>query len=143
MRIPKRYWRWYHWIALIIAILMLWGIASRAESTHSAEAVETGRVTQNHLELAENINPVDIATHYEATAYCLTGITATGTQAGRGSIAVDPRVIPLGSKLRIEGYGEGVAVDTGGAINGHIIDVWLPCDKATQWGRRNIKVEIL
>ena len=78
-----------------------------------------------------------------ATSYCLTGRTATGTQAGPGSIAVDPTVIKLGSRLYVPGYGYGLAVDTGGAIKGTLIDVWLTCDAAIQWGRRQLTIYVL
>ncbi len=78
-----------------------------------------------------------------ATSYCLTGRTATGTQAGPGSIAVDPTVIKLGSRLYVPGYGYGIAVDTGGAIKGTLIDVWLTCDAALQWGRRQLTIYVL
>ncbi len=78
-----------------------------------------------------------------ATSYCLTGHTATGTNAGPGSIAVDPTVIPLGSHLYVTGYGYGWAVDTGGAIKGTLIDVWLTCDAAIRWGRRAVAVYVL
>jgi 3D (Asp-Asp-Asp) domain-containing protein len=78
-----------------------------------------------------------------ATSYCLTGHTATGTMAGPGSIAVDPTVIKLGSHLYIPGYGYGYAVDTGGAIKGTLIDVWLTCDAAIQWGRRQLTIYVL
>jgi 3D (Asp-Asp-Asp) domain-containing protein len=78
-----------------------------------------------------------------ATSYCLTGRTATGTQAGPGSIAVDPTVIRLGSRLYVPGYGYGTAVDTGGAIKGTLIDVWLTCEAAVQWGRRQLTIYVL
>jgi len=78
-----------------------------------------------------------------ATSYCLTGRTATGTQAGPGSIAVDPTVIRLGSHLYVTGYGYGWAVDTGSAIKGTLIDVWYPCDQAIQWGRRAVTIYVL
>lgn len=78
-----------------------------------------------------------------ATSYCLTGTTATGSQAGPGSIAVDPSVIPLGSHLFVPGYGTGWAVDTGSAIKGTLVDVWLPCDAATRWGRRAVTIYVL
>ena len=78
-----------------------------------------------------------------STAYCDLGHTATGTQAGPGSIAVDPSVIPLGSHLYIPGYGYGWAVDTGGAIKGPIVDVWLTCPAAIQWGRRQLTIYVL
>jgi 3D (Asp-Asp-Asp) domain-containing protein len=59
-------------------------------------------------------------------------------------IAVDPRVIPLGSKVWVEGYGVAVAGDTGGAIKGHKIDVLLPTTaQALQWGRKTVKIVVL
>jgi len=78
-----------------------------------------------------------------STAYCDLGHTATGTQAGPGSIAVDQTVIPLGSHLYVPGYGYGWAVDTGGAIKGNIVDVWLSCPAAIQWGRRRLTIYVL
>lgn len=81
----------------------------------------------------------------EATAYTFTGYnTATGIAPYRGVIAVDPRVIPLGTRLYVEGYGEGVALDTGGSIKGNRIDVFFTTrDEAIKWGRRSVKVHIL
>lgn len=68
------------------------------------------------------------------TAYCLRGTTATGTQAGPGSVAVDPRVIPLGSKVYTPRYGWGKAVDTGSAVRGSHIDVWIgSCGQALRF----------
>jgi 3D (Asp-Asp-Asp) domain-containing protein len=59
-------------------------------------------------------------------------------------IAVDPGVIPLGSKVWVEGYGVAIAGDTGGAIIGHKIDVLMPnSSKARQWGRKTVKIIIL
>ena len=78
-----------------------------------------------------------------ATSYCLTGRTATGSLAGPGAIAVDPAVIPLGSHLFVPGYGYGWAVDTGSAIRGTLIDVWLDCNAATRWGRRQVTIYVL
>ena len=99
----------------------------------------------------------------EATAYCACheccgkwpgnkwyGITATGTKAKVGTIAVDPRVIPLGTQVYIEGlygaknYGYGSAEDTGGAIKGNIIDLYFNTHRETiNWGRQQVKVYIL
>lgn len=79
------------------------------------------------------------------------GITATGIRAKRGVVAVDPRVIPLGTRLYIESmqkgvssYGYAVAADTGGAIKGNKIDLFFETSKeVNNWGRRNVKVYIL
>ena len=55
-------------------------------------------------------------------------------------IAVDPSVIPLGTKVWVEGYGEAIAGDTGGAIKGHKIDVLMSSgDQARAWGRKTVK----
>ncbi|MDA1877290.1 3D domain-containing protein, partial [Bacillus cereus group sp. BY112LC] len=59
-------------------------------------------------------------------------------------IAVDPKVIPLGSKVWVEGYGEAIAGDTGSAIKGNRIDVLMGSkSKAMNWGRQTVKVKIL
>ena len=70
--------------------------------------------------------------------------TATGIIAHRGVIAVDPRFIPLGTRVYVEGYGYAIAADTGGAIKGNIIDLYMESySEAIQWGRRNVNVYIL
>lgn len=85
----------------------------------------------------------------EATAYSGDGITATGTVPkrdpnGLSTIAVDPRVIPLGTKVYVEGYGYAVAEDTGGAIKNNIIDLFLnSAPECKQWGRRNVNLYII
>jgi len=81
----------------------------------------------------------------EATAYTYTGNpTATGVYPREGLIAVDPRVIPLGTQVYVEGYGYAVAADTGGAIKGNIIDVFFPSLKrCLEWGRRPVTIHIL
>lgn len=84
----------------------------------------------------------------EATAYdavSLGGLTASGyrvTSTGERVIAVDPSVIPMGSRVHVSGYGDAIAVDTGGAIQGHIIDLNMSTADAIQWGRRTVTVTI-
>ena len=79
----------------------------------------------------------------EATAYAIRGRTATGLHTAWGVVAVDPSVIPLGTKLTIPGYGEGVAADTGSAVQGARIDLWFPTlAQALGWGRRTVTITI-
>jgi 3D (Asp-Asp-Asp) domain-containing protein len=66
--------------------------------------------------------------------------TATGTIPAQGTAAVDPSVFPFGTVFQIPGYGHAVALDTGGAVSGHIVDLVFPtCKSAFAWGRRTIK----
>ncbi|AKQ73390.1 LysM peptidoglycan-binding domain-containing protein [Bacillus licheniformis] len=88
------------------------------------------------------------ATAYTANDGGMTGVTATGIdlKANKNAkvIAVDPNVIPLGSKVYVEGYGEATAADTGGAIKGNKIDVFVPSKSAAKnWGVKTVKVKVL
>lgn len=79
----------------------------------------------------------------QATAYTGGGTTATGTRARVGEIAVDPEVIPLGSECYIEGIGKVRAEDTGGAVKGNIIDIYMSSYSACRnWGRRTVTIYI-
>lgn len=113
-----------------------------AQSAAPAKTSEPAASTQSGKEMTVS------ATAY--TAYCpgCSGITATGidliSNPNQKVIAVDPTVIPLGSKVWVEGYGTAIAGDTGGAIKGNKIDVFIPSkDKALQWGRKNVTIKIL
>lgn len=88
------------------------------------------------------------ATAYTANCTGCSGITATGINLKQNRnakvIAVDPRVIPLGTRVYVEGYGEAIAGDTGGSIKGNKIDVHVPTKAdAANWGRRTVKITIL
>lgn len=79
----------------------------------------------------------------DAVAYSLPGSTALGVPVGKGVVAVDPKLIPLGTKLHVPGYGPGLAADIGYAIKGRIIDLWFPTTaKARQWGRRTVTITV-
>ena len=79
----------------------------------------------------------------DAVAYHLPGKTASGLPVGVGVIAVDPNVIPLGTRVFVPGYGPAVAADVGSAIKGNIIDLWMPSTaQARAWGRRTVTITI-
>ncbi len=86
-------------------------------------------------------------TNFVATAYSLRGRTASGRMVAKGIIAADPKVLPLGSRVRIEaGFfsGDYLVADTGGAIRGKIIDIWTPSTReALRFGRRKVKLTVL
>jgi 3D (Asp-Asp-Asp) domain-containing protein len=78
-----------------------------------------------------------------STGYALRGRTATGIPTALGVVAVDPSVIPLGTRLTIPGYGAGVAADTGGTVHGNVIDLWFPTrQQARAWGRQTITITL-
>ncbi|MBU3573911.1 LysM peptidoglycan-binding domain-containing protein [Priestia aryabhattai] len=88
------------------------------------------------------------ATAYTANCAGCSGTTATGVDLkanpNQKVIAVDPSVIPLGSKVYVEGYGEAVAADTGGAIKGNRIDVFVPSEgDAQQFGRKSVTITVM
>lgn len=78
-----------------------------------------------------------------ATGYSLPGHTATGLPVGWGVVAVDPSLIPLGTRLTIPGYGPAVAADVGSGVHGSVIDLWFPTlGQARAWGRRTITITL-
>jgi peptidoglycan DL-endopeptidase CwlO len=77
-----------------------------------------------------------------ATCYDLPGRTATGMPVGPGVVAVDPSVIPLGTRMYVPGYGHGVAADVGGAVKGAVIDLWMHPAQCMAWGRRTVTITI-
>jgi len=85
------------------------------------------------------------ARYMETSAYTYTGYrTATGKTPEVGTVAVDPGVIPLGSNLYVEGYGYARAADTGGAIKGNRLDLFMEDrSQCLHWGRRTVKVYIM
>lgn len=118
------------------------------------EAAEQAAAEKEAKEQAASQQPAGQTFIMESTAYSsdpadtLGGgtVTATGQNllTNPMAVAVDPNVIPLGTRLYVEGYGEAIASDTGGAIKGNIVDVHFPTyEQCVQWGRRQVKVTIL
>jgi 3D (Asp-Asp-Asp) domain-containing protein len=104
-----------------------------------------------HVSLSESVVKEEAfvmpSTSYVATAYSLRGRTASGLPVAKGLIAADPRVLPLGSRVRLEagGYsGEYLVADTGGLVKGRRIDIWTPSSReAMRFGRRTVKLTVL
>ena len=116
---------------------------------NNVEMIEEEPVRENVVETSYgSINYTNVMS-MEATAYLPTdgsgaGVTATGVRATYGVVAVDPRIIPLGSKVYIPGYGVALAADTGGAIKGYKIDLCMESySECMRFGRRNVTVYVL
>ncbi|UOE57686.1 3D domain-containing protein [Cytobacillus oceanisediminis] len=118
-----------------------------AESKPAAEAEAEAPAESANKETAQNVLSME-ATAYTADCEGCSGITATGINLKENPdqkvISVDPNVIPLGTKVHVEGYGNAVAGDTGGAIKGNKIDIFMPSQEdAINFGRKTVKVTIL
>ena len=106
--------------------------ASTTLSTPPATPLETAVATDGARTLAVT-----------AIGYSLRGRTASGLAVGHGIAAVDPSVIPFGTRMYVPGYGEAVAADAGSAIRGNMIDLWFPTTAAAyRWGRRTVVVTL-
>lgn len=121
---------------------------SLSDKVKQAEDKKQAQVSRGSVKGVSGTSIYMSSTAY--TAYCngCSGKTATGQNLRANPnmkvIAVDPKVIPLGTKVHVEGYGYAIAGDTGGAIKGNKIDVFIPeQSNALQWGRKNVKVTIL
>lgn len=104
--------------------------------------------TNNLINYSENNNSVfSEFKAFKATAYCLKGRTASGGNVRRGIVAADRRVLPLGTRIQINAgqySGTYTVTDTGGAIKGRILDIWVPnCSEAIRFGRRTIMVSVV
>lgn len=134
-----------------------------AETVQPTDAVEDGDAGENGAEAAtpavrevtkaaidktetgaEATSPV---VTFTATAYSLRGRTASGAGVRRGIIAADRRVLPLGTRVRLEAgsySGEYLVADTGGAVRGRKIDIWVPqTSEAMRFGRRPVRLTVL
>ena len=124
------------------------------QQTIQTQNNQTDKQVQSSNDLNNNINnnldtksTLTNARSFKATAYCLKGRTASGRNVGRGIVAADRRVLPLGTRIQISagGYsGTYTVADTGGAVKGNILDIWVPsCSEAMRFGRRTVMVSVL
>jgi len=117
----------------------------RAEQVRSVESQAQAAQQQSQTLQPTTTTPVSSGKRQltvSATCYDLSGRTATGMPVGQGVVAVDPSVIPLGSRMYVPGYGNGVAADVGGGIKGDTIDLWMTPSECDRWGRRTVTITI-
>jgi len=120
----------------------------RAPREHIVTYGTGGSITRDGRTVEYSRDMVVVATAYSPDAVCTgpyaDGYTSIGLRAGPGVVAVDPAVIPLRTRLYVEGYGYCTAGDIGGAIKGNRIDVCFSnYTQALSWGRRSVKVYVL
>lgn len=129
--------------------LLQLNINTEAVGSLTASAEETTNDITSTLTANKSANSAikNEARGFSATAYCLRGRTATGGSVRRGIVAADPRILPLGTRIQLNagGYsGTYVVADTGGAVKGRKLDIWVPsCSEAIKFGRRNVTVSVL
>jgi 3D (Asp-Asp-Asp) domain-containing protein len=120
---------------------------SDVDGTEAAAANSTSAAFENLKPEAFTTEASSPAVSYTATAYSLRGRTANGGFVRRGVIAADRRVLPIGTRVRLEAgtySGEYVVADTGGAVRGRRIDIWVPSTpEAMRFGRRPVKLTVL
>ena len=118
------------------------------KSSNKTENKETITVTidNSNDKNAAGTSNTSNARAFSATAYCLQGRTASGGGVRRGIVAADPRVLPLGTRINLNAgaySGSYVVADTGGAVKGRKLDIWVPsCSEARRFGRRSVKVSV-
>lgn len=136
---------------------------ARAETPQALEAIWTATPVHAPVTVEDSDAPLSLGIteeppaaaaqaitepqHYVATAYSLPGRTASGMRVAKGVIAADPRVLPLGTRVRLDAgpySGDYIVADTGSAVRGRKIDVWVPSyAEACRFGRRTIKLSVL
>ncbi|PGT81379.1 MULTISPECIES: 3D domain-containing protein [Bacillaceae] len=116
------------------------------KENEKAQASSEDKKTESNKENSKELTVT--ATAYTANCEGCSGTTKMGidlhANPDKKVIAVDPDVIPLGSTVEVEGYGTAIAADTGGAIKGNKIDVFIPSESdALQWGKQQVEVKII
>ena len=112
---------------------------------------ESARVTDQSIAYrpssTEMTPPPPKMENFDATAYCVTGITKSGVRVAPGHVAADPKVIPLGSMIYVDSPLMGgiyQVLDTGEMVKGKIIDIFIPSyERCQEFGRRMVKVKVL
>lgn len=123
------------------------GSGASSSSASNGEEKRSARADVAPKERAEDASALIASQSFVATAYSLRGRTASGRMVARGLIAADRKVLPLGTRVRLEAgsySGEYVVADTGGLVRGKKIDIWMPSSgEAIRFGRRKVKLTVI
>jgi 3D (Asp-Asp-Asp) domain-containing protein len=131
----------------IVAIALGFGFAIHV-AHRECSIMANGTLSQKSLyPVSTTSQSISSAEDFEATAYCVTGITKSGIKVAPGHVAADPKVIPLGSMIYVDSPlmgGVYQVLDTGELVKGKIIDIFIPShDNCVEFGRRAVKVQVL
>ena len=122
-------------------------VKTQPATSSAATATEGGGLGEALVTDSADKPFIVVPTSYTATAYSLRGRTASGRLVSKGLIAADPRLLPLGSRVRLQAgsySGDYLVADTGTAVRGRRIDIWTPTSsEALRFGRRMIKLTVL
>jgi 3D (Asp-Asp-Asp) domain-containing protein len=120
-----------------------------SDTIHLNESLTIANVSSSKEQSSNVVKVLTVkATAYSITCKKCSGITATGINLKKNPnqkvISVDPKVIKLGTKVYVEGYGYAIAADKGNSVKGNKIDVFIPSQKnALKWGSKTVTVKIL
>lgn len=133
---------------LLVTVFLLLGPGPHAEAPGRVSDRPQGDITPlpEMLPVAANSRAGEYE-DFEATAYCVYGITYSGVRVKRGIVAADPKVLPIGSVIEVlagDYTGIYTVMDTGGLIKGRIIDIYMPeYEEAIQFGRQQVRLRVL
>ncbi len=127
-------------------IIFLFGLAMHA--AYRERAIMAGNSLKNNdmSSFPGAVSRAPGVEEFEATAYCINGITKSGARVAPGHVAADPKVIPLGSMIYVDSpvmSGIYQVLDTGRLVKGKIIDIFIPSyEERVDFGRRDVKVQV-
>jgi 3D (Asp-Asp-Asp) domain-containing protein len=135
----------------ILTTLAVWFSLTSTNASTVADTQPGAEAALAENDLTDSVEEIDgpgfVLHEFTATAYCLTGQTASGIEVQPGVVAADPDVLPIGSVVRLyAGRYSGVytVLDTGLKVRGRMVDVWIPdFDEAIEFGVRRVKLQVL
>jgi 3D (Asp-Asp-Asp) domain-containing protein len=143
-RVDRKYLRWFRILATMAGFACTVHIAHRECARMADRSFQDGNLSGSGTAAASTVARTE---EFEATAYCITGITKSGAKVAPGHVAADPKVIPLGSMIYVDSplvRGIYQVLDTGELVKGKIIDIFMPrYADCVEFGRRGVKVQVL
>jgi 3D (Asp-Asp-Asp) domain-containing protein len=143
-RANRRYLRPFRVLAIILGFLAVIHLAHRECARMADQSMRHNGSTG----VADGLATKDTqAEEFQATAYCVTGVSKSGSRIAPGHVAADPKIIPLGSMIYVDSPLMGGIYqvrDTGDLVKGNIIDIFIPSyERCKEFGRRIVKVQVL